>query len=77
MRTLDELRREYDRLDHLLGIDTSRVELVFSTRMVRRYGECRFSHGRPVQIRLRRFWRRTRNSCFRRHGMNTRTPLPS
>lgn len=55
MRTLDELRREYDRLDHLLGIDTSRVELVFSTRMVRRYGECRFSHGRPVQIRLASF----------------------
>ena len=55
MLCLEDIRREYRRLDALLGIDTSGISLAFSARMVRRYGVCRFEKGRPVEIRLAAF----------------------
>ena len=38
VHTLDEVRAEYDRLDRLLGIDTSGIELKISKRAVRQLG---------------------------------------
>ena len=55
MRTLDEIRAEYARLDGLLGIDTSGVRLSFSARMTRQYGVCCFRAAVPTEIRLAAF----------------------
>ena len=54
MHTLEEVRREYDRLDRLVGIDTSGVELKISRRAVRQLGSFRApSRGRgPLRITL-------------------------
>ena len=41
MHTLEEVRAEYDRLDRLLGIDTSEIELRVSKRAVRQLGSFR------------------------------------
>ena len=43
MHTLCEVRAEYDRLDRLLGIDTSGIELKVSARAVRQLGSFRAS----------------------------------
>ena len=42
MHTIEEIRTEYDRLDKICGVDTSGIELAFSTRMTRRYGSFRY-----------------------------------
>ena len=42
MHTLEEIRAEYDRLDRLCGVDTSGVEIVLSSRGVRRLGSFRY-----------------------------------
>lgn len=41
MHTLEEVRREYDRLDRLVGVDTSKIELKISRRAVRQLGSFR------------------------------------
>ena len=41
MHTLEEVRREYDRLDRLVGADTSKIELKISKRAVRQLGTFR------------------------------------
>ena len=41
MHTLEEVRREYDRLDRLVGVDTSKIELKISKRAVRQLGSFR------------------------------------
>lgn len=41
MHTLEEVRREYDRLDKLIGIDTRGIELRISKRAVRQLGSFR------------------------------------
>ena len=50
MHSLTEVRAEYDRLDRLLRIDTSHVELKISSRAVRQLGSFRAS--RPPRITL-------------------------
>ena len=40
---IEDIRREYDRLDKLTGVDTSRVSLRISSRMTRKLGEFRTS----------------------------------
>lgn len=57
MWQLADVRREYDRLDTLLGIDTKTVQLSFSRRMKKQYGVCEFRGNRPVEIRLADFLR--------------------
>ena len=54
MHSLDEVRREYDRLDRLVGIDTSGVELKISRRAVRQLGSFRApSRGKgPLRVTL-------------------------
>ena len=50
MHTLEEVRAEYDRLDRLLGIDTTGIELRISKRAVRQLGSFRVparGGGRP------------------------------
>ena len=41
-RTLDDIRREYDRLDALCGVDTKPVALRVSTRASKRLGSCKY-----------------------------------
>jgi len=43
VHTLDEVRAEYERLDKLLGINTSHIELKISKRAVHRLGSFRAS----------------------------------
>ncbi len=47
MHTTEEIRAEYDRLDRLLGVDTSEIEIVISPRGVKRLGSFR-SPGESV-----------------------------
>ena len=55
MDGLETVRAEYDRLDRMLGIDTSGILLSCSARMVRQYGVCCFCGDRPAEIRLAAF----------------------
>lgn len=55
MDALETVRAEYDRLDRMLGIDTSGILLSCSRRMVRQYGVCCFCGDRPAKIRLAAF----------------------
>lgn len=41
--TLDDIRREYDRLDALCGVDTKQVALRVSKRAYRRLGCCKYA----------------------------------
>ena len=54
MHTLEEAAQECRRLDKILNIDTSGVQLAFSKRSVRRYGSCKCERTtagwRPVKI---------------------------
>lgn len=55
MHTIEEIRREYDRLDALCGVDTTGIKLVFSRRMVKRLGCFRYPRtpeGAPPQIAI-------------------------
>ncbi len=53
MHTVEEIRREYDRLDGLCGVDTSGVEIVISTRSVKRLGSFRYpAPGRNTKPRV-------------------------
>lgn len=54
MHTLEEVRREYDRLDRLLGVDTTGIELRISKRAVRQLGSFRVPTrgGGPLRITL-------------------------
>lgn len=53
--TLDDIRREYDRLDALCGVDTSSVELVSSNRMKIRLGYCQYWNNKPSRIVIAAF----------------------
>ncbi len=53
--TLEDVRREYRRLDARCGVDTSAIALKISRRAVSQYGCCKCMHGRPVEIRLSDF----------------------
>lgn len=51
--TLEDIRREYDRLDALCGIDTSQIELHISSRMVKRLGHFRYPiNGGSAPLRI-------------------------
>lgn len=50
MFTLDDIRKEYDRLDKLTGVDTKSIELAVSTRSTNRYGSCKMINHKPVKI---------------------------
>ena len=59
MHTIGEIRAEYDRLDKLLGVDTSEIEIVISPRGVKRLGSFRSPGGnvpplfaKPLQISI-------------------------
>ncbi len=55
MHTLEEVRAEYDRLDRLIGVDTSGIELKISKRAVRQLGSFRAPARRgktPLRITL-------------------------
>lgn len=69
MHTTEEIRAEFQRLDKLLFIDTSKVEIVFSKRTVKRHGSCqckRTSSGTyfPVKIMIADFLRYGDDSIF-------------
>lgn len=53
MHTVEEIRREYDRLDRLCGVDTSDVAIELSSRSVRRLGSFRPPvSGKPARIMI-------------------------
>lgn len=52
MHTLEEVRAEYDRLDKLLGIDTSGIELKISRRAVHQLGSFRAPAGGEGRLRI-------------------------
>lgn len=55
MFTLEDVRREYDRLDALCGIDTSRLRLQVSTRAKKRLGSCKYVGSRVEGITVSDF----------------------
>ena len=50
MFTLADIRREYDRLDELTGVDTKDIKLEISNRSCNRYGYCRYDKDKPEKI---------------------------
>ncbi|MCD7768647.1 MAG: hypothetical protein LUH36_00795, partial [Oscillospiraceae bacterium] len=53
IHTLENIRREYDRLDKLCGVDTSQIELRISSRMVKRFGSFRYPiNGTVAPLRI-------------------------
>jgi predicted SprT family Zn-dependent metalloprotease len=53
MHSLEEIREEYDRLDKICGVDTSKVELVISNRGVKRLGSFRYPiNGNTAPLRI-------------------------
>lgn len=60
MHTVNEIKAEFLRLDKLLNIDTSNIEIVFSKRTVKRHGSCqciREANGKwkPVKVMIADF----------------------
>ena len=59
MHSEEEIRYEFQRLDRILGVDSSGIEIAFSPRAVYQYGCCRYrrENGKmvPVQIRIASF----------------------
>lgn len=52
MHTLEEVRREYARLDRITGIDSSGIELKISKRAVRQLGSFRSPAGGTGPLRI-------------------------
>ncbi len=48
LHTIEDVRREYDRLDALCGVDTGAVALRVSTRASKRLGSCKYV-GKTVE----------------------------
>ena len=58
MHTIEEIRREYQRLDQMIGVDTSGLEIMFSPQAVYQYGCCKYRNGRkavPYKILIASF----------------------
>lgn len=53
--TLEDIRRTYEHLDRLCGVDTSSIKLVSSTRMKTRLGYCQYREQKPVKIVIASF----------------------
>ena len=53
--TLEDIRREYDRLDALCGVDTGAVALRVSTRAARRLGSCKCVGERVESVTISAF----------------------
>jgi len=56
MHSLEEVRAEYDRLDRLIGVDTSGIELKISKRAVRQLGSFRVPTGGRAPLRITLSW---------------------
>lgn len=56
VHTLEEVRAEYDRLDRLIGIDTSKIELKISRRAVRQLGSFRVPTRGNAPLRITLSW---------------------
>lgn len=69
MHTVDEIREEFFRIDRILLIDTSKIEIEFSTRSVKRHGSCkcvRRADGtwQPVKVMIAEFLREEESGLF-------------
>ncbi len=42
MHTIDQIREEYQRLDQIVGVNTSQLEIAFSYQSVYQYGCCKY-----------------------------------
>lgn len=54
-RALGDIRREFDRLDALCGVDTSAVALKISTRAKKRLGSCKYVGSRVACVTISDF----------------------
>ena len=54
-RTVEDIRREYDRLDALCRVDTGALSLRVSTRAVKRLGSCKYIGSRVEGITISDF----------------------
>lgn len=62
MHTVEEIKAEYRRLDRILNIDTSKIEIAFSNRSAKRHGSCKLERQSdgvwaPVKILIAGFLR--------------------
>ena len=69
MHSIEEIRAEFLRLDKLLGIDTSDVEIAFSKSAVHRHGSCKFVRGidgkpKPSKVTIAEFLRNEEDGDF-------------
>ena len=59
MHTIDQIRKEYKRLDQMIGVDTTDLEIAFSPRAVYQYGCCKYrkngKHVYPYKILIASF----------------------
>lgn len=62
--TVEDIRREYDRLDALCGADTSRIPLCVSTRAKKRLGSCRYAGSTVDRITVSDFVLRAPEDVF-------------
>lgn len=53
--TVNDIRREYNRLDDLMDVDTTNIRITVSTRAVKRLGQCVFKSGKPIEINITDF----------------------
>lgn len=63
-RTLDDVRREYDRLDALCGVDTSALALRVSTRAKKRLGSCKYVGSTVAGVTISDFVMRAPDDVF-------------
>lgn len=55
MHTIEDIRREFRRLDALCGVDTEGIEIAVSSRMVKRLGSFRYprtDQGKPPRVTI-------------------------
>ena len=61
MHTVEEIIREYKKLDQIVGVDTSELEIAFSSRAVYQYGCCKYQQKKrkvvPYKILIASFLR--------------------
>ncbi|MBQ9460198.1 MAG: SprT-like domain-containing protein [Oscillospiraceae bacterium] len=63
-RTVEDIRREYDRLDRLCGVDTRPVALRISTRARKRLGSCKYAGNAVEAITISDFVMRAPDGIF-------------
>jgi hypothetical protein len=64
LHTIEDIRREYDRLDRLCGVDTKPVALRVSTRASKRLGCCKYVGSTVESVTISDFVMRADDGVF-------------